>query len=317
MEHQEEIKCLIRDFKEHFNFEQITGNEQSLERWIIVPDVNRPGLELAGFYDHTEPRRVVIMGLKEMAYVNQMKEEDQWERFEMLTDGWTPAIIIAHDLPCPPILNELANRKNFPIFVSSLSTSQLLIDTVTYLDEALSPVEYVHGVLVNVHGKGVLVTGDSGMGKSEIALELIRNGHILIADDRVDVKRTHGQLIGHAPELLSGMLEIRGIGIMNAAQMFGASAVMSRSVIDFVINLESWDDQKDYLRIGIEETEPYSILGIQVPRLVFPVKEGRNMAMLVESAVIDFTLKRRGFDSSKDFEERVYNMIKKKNSENK
>lgn len=312
---QEEIKCLIREFKNHFNFQQITGNEQSLDRWIIVPDVNRPGLELAGFFDHTEPRRVVILGLKEMAYISHLEDELQWQRFDMLLDGWTPAIVIAHGLDCPPILREVAIQKNFPVFVSDIPTSQIMIDIITYLDEQLSPIEYVHGVLINVHGKGVLITGASGMGKSEIALELIRAGHILIADDRVDVKRTHGQLIGQAPELLAGMIEIRGIGIMNITQMFGASSTMSKSNIDFVIELEPWNDATDYLRVGIEPAEPYSILGLEVPKLIFPVREGRNMAMLVESAVIDFTLKNRGFDSSKEFEQKVYNLLVEKSNQ--
>jgi HPr kinase/phosphorylase len=310
-----DIKCPIRDLKDHFDFQQITGNEQSLDRWIIVPDVNRPGLELAGFYDHTEPRRVVVLGHKEMAYIKQLTDELQWERFDLLLDGWTPAIVIAHGLDCPPILREVAIQKNFPIFISEKQTSEIMIDIITYLDEQLSPVEYVHGVLINVHGKGVLITGDSGMGKSEIALELIRSGHILIADDRVDVTRAHGQLIGQAPDLLAGMIEIRGIGIMNITSMFGASSTMSKSNIDFVIELEPWNDATDYLRAGIEPSEPYSILGLEVPKLIFPVREGRNMAMLVESAVTDFTLKSRGFDSSKEFEQKVYNLLLEKSSQ--
>lgn len=305
----DEYKCLIKDFKDHFGFKQITGNEQSLERWIIVPDVNRPGLELAGFFDHTEPRRVVIIGMKEIAFIKDLPDNLQWERFDMLLDGWTPAIVIAHGLDCPPILYQVAQQKNFPIFVTDAVTSQIMIDIITYLDEQLSPVEYIHGVLMNVYGKGVLITGDSGMGKSEIALELIRNGHVLIADDRVDVKRIHGQLVGQPPALLAGMIEIRGIGIMSVTQMFGASATMSKSHIDFVIELEPWDDSKDYLRAGIEPAEPFTVLGLSVPKLVFPVKEGRNMSMLVESAVTDFTLKARGYDSSKDFEEKVYKML--------
>lgn len=310
-----DIKCPIRDLKDHFDFQQITGNEQSLDRWIIVPDVNRPGLELAGFYDHTEPRRVVVLGHKEMAYIKQLTDDLQWERFDLLLDGWTPAIVIAHGLDCPPILREVAIQKNFPIFISEKQTSEIMIDIITYLDEQLSPVEYVHGVLINVHGKGVLITGDSGMGKSEIALELIRSGHILIADDRVDVTRAHGQLIGQAPDLLAGMIEIRGIGIMNITSMFGASSTMSKSNIDFVIELEPWNDATDYLRAGIEPSEPYSILGLEVPKLIFPVREGRNMAMLVESAVTDFTLKSRGFDSSKEFEQKVYNLLLEKSSQ--
>lgn len=313
---EQERKCVISAIKQQFNLEQICGDEYSLERWVIVPDINRPGLELAGFFDYTEPHRIVVLGLKEMTYIKQLDENILRQRFEQITDGWTPAIVIANGLECPPILKEVANQKNFPVFVSQHTTSNVMIELTTFLDEKLSPVEYVHGVLVNVYGKGVLLTGESGMGKSEIALELIRKGHILIADDRVDITLAHGQLYGSAPELLKGMLEIRGIGIMNVSMMFGASSIMSRSMIDFVIHLEMWDDNKDYLRVGIEESENFVCHGIEVPRLVFPVRESRNLAMLVESAVIDFTLKRRGFNSSTDFEKRVYDEIKR-NKENR
>ena len=309
----DEIRSELRDFKSRFEFKQVSGNDESLNRWIIVPDINRPGLELAGFYDHTEPKRVVILGIKEIAYINQMEASVQYERFEMITDGWTPAIIISSDLPCPRILLEVARNKNFPIFLSSQPTSQLMIDCISYLEEELSPIENVHGVLINAYGFGVLVTGESGMGKSEIALELIRKGHVLISDDRVDVKRAHNNLIGFAPPLLSGMLEIRGIGIMNVSRMFGAAAVMDQSNIDFVIYLEKWDNSKEYVRAGIEDSMDYRLLGLSVPQLIFPVKEGRNLAMLVESAVIDFSLKKRGFDSSKDFDKKVYDFIQAKN----
>lgn len=309
----DEVRSELRDFKNQFDFEQISGDDNSLNRWIIVPDINRPGLELAGFYDHTEPKRVVILGIKEIAYIETMEESVQYERFEMITDGWTPAIIVSSDLQCPDILLEVARQKNFPIFLSSKPTSQLMIDCISYLEEQLSPIENVHGVLINVFGTGVLITGDSGMGKSEIALELIRKGHVLISDDRVDVKRAHNNLIGFAPELLSGMLEIRGIGIMNVSRMFGAAAVMESSNIDFVIYLEQWDHKSEYIRAGIEDSMDYELLGLSVPQLIFPVKEGRNLAMLVESAVIDYTLKKRGFDSSKEFDKKVYEFIQKQN----
>ncbi len=309
----DEIRCDIRDLQEQFNFNQISGDDDSLNRWIIVPDINRPGLELAGFYDHTEPKRVVILGVKEMAYIDQMSHEDQVERFDKITDGWTPAIIISSDLTCPPQLLEIARKKNFPIFLSKLQTSQLMIDCISFLEEKLSPVVNVHGVLINVFSVGVLITGDSGVGKSEIALELIQNGHVLISDDRVDVKRAHNSLIGYAPELLSGMLEIRGIGIMNVARMFGAACVINKSSIDFVVNLEKWDNTKEYRRAGIEDSEDYHLLGLSVPQLVFPVKEGRNIATLIQSAVVDYRLKQRGFDSSKEFDKRVFEYIQAQN----
>lgn len=308
----DDLRCLIKDFKSHFNFDQISGDANSLERWIIVPDVNRPGLELAGFFDHTEPKRAVVMGTKEIAYIKTMPEDLQWQRFDQLMDGWTPAIVITHGQECPHILLEVARRKNFPVFKTDLPTSLVMIDIITYLDEQLSPVESVHGVLMNVYGKGVLITGESGMGKSEIALELVKKGHILVSDDRVDIKRVHGTLMGQPPAITAGMLEIRGIGIINVHQMFGANSTISKSQIDFVIELELWNHAKEYMRAGIEEHDPYRMHGLSIPKLVFPVKEGRNMSMLVEAAVTNFTLKSRGIDSAREFEQRIIDLLKEK-----
>lgn len=302
-------KCLMKDFNEYFKFEQITGNEDSLQRWVVVPDLNRPGLELSGFFEHTEPRRIVVMGDKEMAYVEHMTDEQQRYVFDRLTDGWTPGIILARDYECPEILFEIANYKNFPIFKSSLKTYRLMVDVIGYLDEMLSPADSIHGVLISVFGKGVLITGESGMGKSETALELIRKGHVLVADDRVDVRRVHNTVVGHAPFLLKGMLELRGIGIIDVARMFGASSLLDSTRVDFVVYLEKWKDGKEYKRVGIEEQEFMHVLGIDVPQLVFPVKEGRNLAVLIEAAVTDFTLKEMGHDAGKDFDQRVYKYI--------
>ena len=188
-----------------------------------------------------------------------------------------------------------------------------MVDVISYLDEMLSPADNIHGVLMNVFGKGVLITGSSGMGKSEIALELIRKGHILVADDRVDVVRVHNTIFGQAPELLRGMLEIRGMGIIDVTSMFGAATMLDRTRVDFVVELEKWDDTKEYDRLGIDDESSITILDMKVPRLIFPVKEGRNMAVLIESAVIDFTLKQKGINSAKDFEQRVYNFIANQN----
>jgi len=312
-----ESKCLVREFKEYFKFKQIVGNSESLQRWVVVPDINRPGLELSGFFEHTEPRRVVVMGDKEMAYIDTMSEEQQRYVFDKITDGWTPAIIVARNYLCPPILFEIAQSKNFPIFSSDQKTYRLMADMISYLDERLAPSDSVHGVFISVFGKGVLITGESGMGKSETALELIRKGHVLIADDRVDVFRVHNRIVGQAPELLKGMLELRGIGIIDVARMFGASALLDSIRIDFIVYLEKWKDGKEYKRVGIEDQDFMDILGIDIPKLIFPVKEGRNLAVLIEAAVTDFTLKEIGFDAGSDFDKRVYDYIQRKNELNK
>ncbi len=310
-------KVKIRAVKDYFEYHQLTGNDESLERWVIVPDVNRPGLELAGYYKYTEPRRIVIIGEKECSYIDTLPEEIQRERFDKITDGYTPCIIIAHGQKCPALLEEVARYRNFPIFETEVPTYRVMTDLVTFLDAQMAPTDTIHGVLISVYGKGVLIMGESGMGKSEIALELIRKGHILVADDRVDVSRVHNTLIGRAPELLEGMLEIRGIGIIDVAKMFGGSSLLNEDQIELVIQLEKFDENTEYARVGNEEQKFMDILDIEVPMIVLPVKEGRNMAILVEAAVTNFQLKERGFDSAKEFERRVYRFIEKQNEENK
>lgn len=310
-------KCTMREMNEYFKFEQITGNEESLERWVVVPDVNRPGLELVGFFEHTEPRRINIMGDKEMAYIEKMEPSLQYDVFNRLTDGFTPTIIIARDYECPPILLEIAIEKNFPIFRTPSKTYQLMVDVISYLDEQLAETDSLHGVLMSVFGKGVLITGDSGMGKSEVGLELIRKGHVLISDDRVDVRRIRNHIFGFAPELLKGLLELRGIGIIDVPRMFGASALLDQARIDFVIYLEKWVDGKAYKRVSVDGTTYRNIFGVDVPQIVFPVKEGRNLAVLVEAAVTDFTLKEKGIDAGQEFDNRVYNFIVNQNQEDK
>ena len=306
-------KVMIKDIVDFFGFEQVTGNQDSLNRWVVVPDVNRPGLELAGFFKYTEPRRIIIIGDKEQAFIATLPVDVQKERFRQITDVYTPMIVLSRNRECPPILKEVAIDANFPIFRASTPTYRLMVDIISFLDERLAPSDTLHGVLMDIYGKGILITGASGSGKSEIALELIKRGHVLIADDRVDVSRIHNSIVGHSPELLVGMLEIRGIGIIDVAKMFGASALLSKDNIDMVIHLEKFDPTADYARIGNEDDLFTTILGVDIPTLVLPVKEGRSMAVLVESAVTNFRLLEGGFNSAKEFEKRVYDYILEEN----
>lgn len=309
-------KAHIGEFAKYFNLTQLSGDEGALKRWAVVPDINRPGLELAGYFEHSEPKRIMIMGTKELSYMNTIEPEVLAERLERITDEYCPAIVVSKNQTCPDVLIDIANRKNFPVFNSALPTYRLMVDVITYLDQQLAPMDNIHGVLLSIYGKGVLITGDSGMGKSETALELIRRGHVLVADDRVDVSRIHNILFGKAPELLTGMLEIRGIGIIDVNKMFGSSSTLARNEVDFIIHLEKWDDQKEYARVGIEADIFENILELNIPKVVIPVREGRNIAVLVESAVSNFNLKLLGFNSAKEFEQRVYDFIKKQNEEN-
>ena len=305
----EEICCPVRKLVENFNFEQLTGDEESLNRLISVADTNRPGLELAGFFEYSQSKRIVVLGDKEIAYIETMSAPKQRKSFNFLTDETTPALIITKNHECPATLKRIAKRKNFPILRTSHPTWRLIVDMVAFLDEQLATSECLHGGLLSIYGKGVLIRGESGMGKSEIALELIKRGHILVADDRVDCYRIHNKIIGKAPELLRDMLEIRGIGIINVARMFGVSSVLPKTEINFEVVLEQWDKDRDYDRVGIEDKKQENILGVDIPKIVVPVREGRSMAVIIESAVTNFMLSEMGMDSAKEFEQRVLDFI--------
>lgn len=297
-------KVTVREIMEFFGLERLTGNDQSLERWTVVPDVNRPGFELCGFYKKTEPRRIVIIGNKESEFIKTMPEEDQRTRFPMLTDGLTPMIILTRNNELPPILKEVAEQNNFPIARTALNTSRFSTDLITFLDEKLAKEDTMTGVLLNVYGKGVLLSGESGMGKSETALELIAKGHVLIADDRVDVQHIHNKIFGHAPKIIKGLLEIRGLGVNDVEKLFGASALADRQQIDLVINLVPFEKHGEYDRIG-DETERYTnILGVLIPTIVIPLSAGRNVGVLVETAVKNYRLKEIGFNGADEIRRR-------------
>lgn len=306
----------VKDLVEEFNFEQLCGDEKSLSRDILVPDVNRPGLELTGYYIHSDVKRTVILGDKEISFISTMSAAEQRKHFDFITGELTPAIIISKGHPVPEILKEIADKKNFPVLSSKLSTVRVTVEVIALLDSVFAPSSSLHGTLMNVYGTGVLIMGASGVGKSELALELIHRDHVLIADDRVVTYNMHNSIIGKSPEILEGVLEVRGIGIINVMQMFGASAILESINIDVVIYLEQWDGKKEYERLG-ESTQSYmNILGIDIPKIEFPVKVGRNMAVLVETAVTNFRLKQRGINSAQEFNERVMDFLKKK-QENK
>jgi len=306
---EEQKAITVRRLKNYFNFEQICGNDESLNRMIEIADTNRPGLELAGYFNHSQARRLVILGDKEISYIKTMSEQKQRKSFNFITDEKTPAIIISKHHECPVLLKRIAKRKRFPIFLANAPTSRLIVDIVAFLDEELATSDCLHGGLISIYGKGVLIRGDSGLGKSEIALELIKRGHLLVADDRVDCYRIHNKIVGKAPELLRGMLEIRGIGIINVQRMFGIASVIPKSEVSLEICLEKWRDHADYDRVGIEEKKYDSILGVDIPKIVIPVREGRSMAVIMESAVTNFILSEMGMDSAKEFEQRVLDYI--------
>lgn len=297
-------KVTVREIVDFFKFERLTGDDKSLDRWTVVPDVNRPGFELCGFYKRSDPRRIIIIGNKESEFIKTMTEEEQRTRFPMITDGLTPMIIITRNNELPPILKEIADSQDFPIVRTNMETYRLVTDLITFLDEKMADEDTISGTLMSVYGKGVLISGESGMGKSETALELIRDGQVLVSDDRVDVEHVHNKIFGHAPDIIKGLLEIRGIGIIDVEKMFGASAMTNRSEVNMVIELVKYSAADEYNRIGDETTHYTRILDVLIPTIVLPVSPGRNMRILVESAVTNFILQEAGYSSSQEIKRR-------------
>ena len=249
-------KVIVRDLAKKFMWTIVTGDSDSLNRPLTLADTNRPGLELAGYFPDTQTKRLVVLGDKEIGYIEeQMDEISQRRSFEFLTGDNTPCIVVAHGHECPPVLKEIAQRKNFPVFKTEHQTSHAIVSITNYLDECLAESVIIHGELVRVFGVGVLITGRSGMGKSEIALELIKRGHQLVGDDRIDCYKIHDDLVGRTTPMLEGFMELRGVGIINVSRMYGVGAVAHETQIEFQIDLEPFNDSYEYDRVGIEEKE--------------------------------------------------------------
>ncbi|MCD8029176.1 MAG: HPr(Ser) kinase/phosphatase [Erysipelotrichaceae bacterium] len=303
----------VKDLLKPSLFKQISGNEEALEREIFVAEMNRPGFELAGFFKHTDFRRIILFGEKEIAFVKEMSKEAQLACFAKLANDETPCIIIAKGYSCPEILKNIAIKRNFPIFETTQATGRVSIDLTATLDEALAADTLIHGVFLNIYGKGVIMRGDSGVGKSEIALELIKRGHILIADDAIELYHIGQSIVGKPPAVLSNFLEIRGIGVIDVSKMFGVASVLKQDTVDLIIQLDRWLPSREYTRIGVEEDDIFEeILDVQIPKIVVPVTGGRSMAAIIEAAVMNMQLKDYGYDSRKEFVNRVLDNIKNK-----
>jgi len=307
-------RVYVKQLKEEFNLEQISGDEQSLQRWIIAPDVNRPGLELTGYLESNDLKRVVVLGHKEHEYMLKLDYQTQVYRFEIITDSYTPCIILSRDFEPMDSLLEVAKRKNFPVFISNEKTYRIVVSLVSFLAEQLAPTTNLYGEMMSIYGKGVMITGKSGIGKSELALDLLNRGHYLVADDRVDVARVHDDILCTAPKILKKMLEIRGIGVVDVTRLFGAPSFLNKCQLHFIIKLVELKDYTDVDRLNpINET--VNVLGIEIPQLIIPVTEGKSLSVIIESAVSTYILKQSGFDSNEEFKKRVYESIQVKNEE--
>lgn len=303
----------IKDLLSPTEYKRVSGDESSMEREVFVADINRPGFELAGFFKHSDFRRIILLGEKENAFIEEMTKEAQLACFSKLVNDETPCIIVAKGYKTSDILKNIAIKRNFPVFETDSATGRVSIDLQARLDEWLAPETLIHGVFLNIYGKGVIIRGDSGIGKSEIALELVKRGHQLIADDAVELYHIGQNIVGKAPKVLSNLLEIRGIGVIDVSKMFGAGSVLSKNNVDLIIQLERWLPSREYTRIGVEEDDvTEEILNVSIPKIVVPVTGGRSMSVIIESAVMNMQLKFQGFDSSKEFVNRILSNIKSK-----
>ena len=274
---------------------------------ITHADVCRPGLQFAGYFDVFANERPQVIGKTEMAYLCDLPEVVRYTRLQRYFSYEIPCIVIARGMDCPPSLLEQAQRHKVPIYSTKAETSVFTGKAITYLNEALAPRVTQHGVLVDVFGVGVLITGESGVGKSECALELIKRGHLLVADDVVDIARVGHKLRGESPEIVRDFMELRGIGIVDIKLIFGIGAVMRRKTIDMVVHLEIWTPGKDYDRLGAKENT-MEILGVPVPIVNVPVRSGRNLAMIVEIAARNWRLKNEGYNAVSELDRRLGQM---------
>ena len=294
----------ITRFIEAFSLEVLHRGEDFDEAQLSITDVNRPGLQFQGFYDYFDPRRLQVIGKAEFMFLKALDSADRKKCFDDLFLYDIPALVIARDLECFPECMESATEHERTLLRTPETTVDFTSHTIEYLNRELAPCVTRHGVLLDIYGEGVMITGDSGIGKSEAAIELIMRGHRLVADDAVELRRISNQLMGTAPEVIRHYIELRGIGVIDVRQLFGMRAIKTESQLDLVVHFEQWDNTKFYDRLGIEDhfTE---ILDIQVPCVTIPVRPGRNLASIVEVAAMNNRHRRYGYNAAEELARKV------------
>lgn len=266
---------------------------------------NRPGLQLAGYFDYYANKRAQIIGMAEMSYISSFSEEEQLKHTDEYFRHGLPFLVITRNLNVPECIMQSAEKYNIPLFRSEKPTTEFIQILISYLDDNLLPSTTLHGVMLDIFGQGVLIMGQSGVGKSETALELLERGSHLVADDGVKIRKKRGnRLVAEAPELIKHFMEIRGIGVIDVKAMFGIGSVVDKKEIDMVVKLENWDPEKTYERLGIER-EYFTILGVNVPCVTIPVRPGRNMAAVLEVAARNERLRSMGYCAAEELNERI------------
>lgn len=275
------------------------------EKEITSADLNRPGIQLLGHLSYFDTARLQVLGKAEAALLNEMTPEERRKAFEIIMSRHIPAVIVAHDTTLFPECLEMAKKYGVSVLLTDVDTSEFYAQLIGTLRRHLAPRQTIHGVLVEVHGEGMLITGDSGIGKSETALELIKRGNRLIADDAVEILRTsRSTLEGRSPELIQYFMELRGIGVINVEKVFGIGAVRPSCPIDMVVSMEMWDGKRQYDRLGIE-TEIISILDVSLPKVTIPVRPGRNLAVILEIAAMTNRQKKLGYSAAEELSRRI------------
>lgn len=292
----------------------VTG-EDYLDRKITISDLSRPALELTGYFSFYPQNRMQLLGRTELSFAERMTSDERYIVMKRMCQADTPAFLVSRDQEPPEELIKAANEKEIPVLVSTRPTTRLSSNVTDFLEERLAERLSQHGVLVDIYGMGVLIIGDSGIGKSETALELIQRGHRLIADDRVELYMLdERRIIGEPPEILRHLIEIRGIGVIDVVNLFGVGSIRQKKKVDLVINLEHWDRNREYDRLG-HNLEKMRFFNVDVPKLSIPVRVGRNLSIIIEIAAMNIRAKNMGYDATETFENNLNDLIKK-NSEN-
>lgn len=302
----EKPKVKLKSLLKHFSYEKLNEEETSFKN---VQGVYRPGLELVGFYDYMEYHKGIILGSKEITFISTQDEKRRNECYEFLTNENIPFILITNGLECPNELKEICSRKNVLLLSSKKDSLEVIEELSQYMYEKLATRKMIHGTLMDIYGNGVLLVGPSAIGKSEIALELIKRGHRLVADDSVIAYAVNRKLYGKAPRHIRGFLEVRGLGVINVDRMFGVVAFQDYSKIDFIINLVNMDDIKSADRL-MNKVEEEKILDISIPLIKLPVSQGRTMSDLVEIATINYKIREKGYDATEEFTKHYDEILK-------
>jgi len=302
----------ITDLIERMNLKNLTPDIELGEKYITVPDINRPALQLTGYFDHFDSVRVQIIGYVEYTYLETLETERKKEVYRQLLSYGIPCLIYTTQIEPDEEMLRQANEVGIPIFLTEQKTSPFQAELIRWLNEQLAPSISIHGVLVDVYGVGVLIMGESGIGKSEAALELIKRGHRLVTDDVVDIRRVSDDtLVGSAPSITKHMIELRGIGIVDVKTLFGVQSVRETQTIDMVITLEEWNKHKEYDRLGLEENYT-EFLGNKLVCYSIPIRPGRNVAIIVEAAAINHRQKQMGYNAAQELYRRVQESLTRK-----